>query len=70
MERQGSLPGADPASPTLLWDWSRVKTIGTFTGPAVGILVLDIDEAKRFRPGWRKDIGQYSRIGGNPLSVV
>jgi hypothetical protein len=43
------LPGADAAAPTYLWDWSATRTAGTYTGPAVGILVLDIDEPSLFR---------------------
>jgi hypothetical protein len=42
------LPGSDAAAPTWLWDWSGIETVGTYTGPKVGILVLDIDEHARF----------------------
>jgi hypothetical protein len=42
------LPGADPARPTYLWDWSRIATVGTYTGSTTGILVLDVDEPGKF----------------------
>jgi hypothetical protein len=41
--------GSDAKRPTLLWHWGRYPTIGTYTGPAVGLLVLDVDDAKLFR---------------------
>jgi hypothetical protein len=46
---KAQLPGSDPARPTYLWDWSHITTVGTFTGPAVGILVIDLDDPTRFR---------------------
>ncbi len=52
---KAQLPGSDPSSPTLLWDWSRIKTIGTYTGPAAGVLVLDVDEFERFHKWVEKD---------------
>jgi hypothetical protein len=48
------LPGADPKRPTYLWDWSRVETVGTYTGPAVGILVVDIDDPAPWSKGVSK----------------
>src|SRR5262249_23389872 len=53
------LPGADAASPTFLWDWSHIKTVGTYTGPEVGILVVDIDDPTRF--------GVWAAKGNSPL---
>ena len=49
------LPGSDAAAPTLLWDWSRITTVGTYTGPKAGILVLDIDDHDKFRRWVEKD---------------
>ena len=46
---KAQLSGSDPSVPTFLWDWSEITTVGTFTGPAVGILVVDIDEPIPFR---------------------
>jgi hypothetical protein len=43
------LPGADAAAPTYLWDWSGIRTAGTYSGPAVGILVADVDVPELFR---------------------
>jgi DNA polymerase family B len=42
-------PGSDPKSPTFLWDWDEARTVGCFTGPKVGILVLDVDDHVKFR---------------------
>jgi hypothetical protein len=42
-------PGSDPKSPTLLWEWHEAKTLGCYTGPKAGILVLDIDDPVKFR---------------------
>src|SRR5262249_34746266 len=43
--------GSDAAFPSRLWDWSSsyYDALGTYTGPAVGLLVLDIDDAATFR---------------------
>lgn len=41
--------GSDPGAPTYAWEWEYYPTVGTYTGPEVGILVLDVDEATRFR---------------------
>jgi hypothetical protein len=43
------LPGSDPKAPTLLWDWERARTLGCYTGPKVGTLVLDVDDPVLFR---------------------
>ena len=49
-KRGKSLPvGASPALPTFLWDWPQYPTVGTCTGPLVSILVIDIDDAVKFR---------------------
>jgi hypothetical protein len=40
---------SDRAQPTYLWDWACYTTFGTYTGPAVGILVLDLDAVTKFR---------------------
>jgi hypothetical protein len=40
--------GSDPAAPTLLWDWPVYPTAGTYTGPKVGLLVLDVDDPAKF----------------------
>ncbi|MBV8232950.1 MAG: hypothetical protein JO329_23465 [Planctomycetaceae bacterium] len=49
-KRGKSLPaGASPALPTYLWDWPQYPTAGTYTGPAVAILVIDVDDAVKFR---------------------
>jgi hypothetical protein len=53
--------GSDRGQPTYLWDWSNYHTVGTYTGPVVGILVLDIDEPTRFRASVDK--------GNSPLFV-
>lgn len=41
--------GSDPGRPTYLWDWDRFPTVGTYTGPAAGVLVLDTDDPIKFR---------------------
>lgn len=41
--------GADRSIATYLWPWSKYHTVGTYTGPQVGILVLDVDVAAHFR---------------------
>jgi hypothetical protein len=41
--------GSDRGIPTYLWDWPDFETLGTYTGPDAGILVLDIDDATRFK---------------------
>jgi hypothetical protein len=52
-------PGSNPKSPTLLWEWHDAKTIGCYTGPKVGILVLDINDAVKFR--------KFVDLGSSPL---
>jgi hypothetical protein len=51
---KAQMPGSDARRPTLLWDWSRVVTVGTYTGPAVGILAVDIDDASLWSKGVSK----------------
>ena len=45
---KGLPPGSLVKDPTFLWDWDRYETVGTLTGPAWGILVLDVDEPVKF----------------------
>jgi hypothetical protein len=51
---KAQMPGSDSRRPTFLWDWSGVQTVGTYTGPAVGILAVDIDDAARWSKGVSK----------------
>lgn len=51
--------GSDPKALTYLWEWDQYPTVGTGTGPEVGILVLDIDEPIR----WRASVDK----GNSPL---
>jgi putative DNA primase/helicase len=46
---KSQLPGSSANHPSLLYDWSGVKTVGLYTGPAVRTLVIDVDDAARFR---------------------
>lgn len=46
---KGQPAGSDAARPSYLYDWPRYPTTGTYTGPGVGLLVIDADEADRFR---------------------
>jgi hypothetical protein len=48
-------PGSDQKRPTLLWDWSSYPTCGTYTGPDVGVLVVDVDDPTRFHKWIEKD---------------
>lgn len=41
--------GSDAGLPTFLYDWASYPTVGTYTGPAVAILAVDIDDAAKFR---------------------
>jgi hypothetical protein len=41
--------GSDAKCPTYLWEWRRSRTFGTYTGPLVGILVIDDDVPAKFR---------------------
>jgi hypothetical protein len=56
------LPGSDAKAPTLQWDWSRFRTVGCYTGPGVGTLVVDIDEPELFR--------KWVSRGEDPLLVA
>jgi hypothetical protein len=47
--------GSDVKHPTLLWDWSSYPTVGCFTGPAVNTLVIDVDDAEKFRKFVERD---------------
>jgi P4 family phage/plasmid primase-like protien len=47
--------GSDAKHPTLLWDYNRHSTGGVYTGPIVHTLVLDVDQADRFRKFVEKD---------------
>jgi hypothetical protein len=40
--------GSDVKRPTLLWDWPSCPTIGCYTGPSVGTLVVDVDDPAKF----------------------
>ncbi|HMB05948.1 MAG TPA: DNA polymerase domain-containing protein, partial [Isosphaeraceae bacterium] len=40
--------GAKRDRPSYFWEWSRYHTFGTYTGPEVGVLALDIDEPAKF----------------------
>src|SRR5262249_12645804 len=43
--------GSSAQFPSYLWDWSsrRYDARGTYTGPKVGLLVVDVDAADKFR---------------------
>jgi hypothetical protein len=43
------LAGSDVKRPTLLWDWPNCPTVGCYTGPETGTLVLDVDDPIKFR---------------------
>ena len=48
--------GSDAAIPTMLWDWStRVKTVGSYTGPRGRCPGARRDEFERFRKWVEKD---------------
>jgi hypothetical protein len=40
--------GAITDRPSYFWPWADYKTFGTFTGPLVNVLVLDIDDFEKF----------------------
>lgn len=42
------VPGLNLNVPTYLWDWNRYRTFGTYTGPKVGIIVIDIDDPHKW----------------------
>jgi putative DNA primase/helicase len=41
--------GSNVKHPTLLWDWPSYPTLGTYTGPDLGLMVVDVDQAEKFR---------------------
>ena len=41
--------------PTFLWDWRRYSAFGTYTGQAAGVLVLDVEDPRKFRAFVDKD---------------
>jgi hypothetical protein len=41
--------GARVDRPSFFWPWDSYDTFGTYTGPPVGVLVLDVDEPDQFR---------------------
>lgn len=49
MRQKSVFTGCDPARPSLVWPWRRAETIGTYTGPETGLLVIDIDDPVRWR---------------------
>jgi hypothetical protein len=51
--------GSDVKRPTLLWDWPGFPSVGCYTGPAAGTLVLDVDDPARFR--------RFVEDGNSPL---
>ena len=60
--------GAVKCRPTFFWEWGRrYDAFGTYTGPDVGVLVLDIDEPPKFRK-WLESAGAAaSLLGQNTL---
>ena len=40
--------GSRKDQPSYFYDWSRYRTYGTYTGPEVGVLVLDIDQPDKY----------------------
>jgi AAA domain/DNA polymerase family B len=52
---KAQLAGSDVKHPTLLWDFNSHSTCGVYTGPPVLTLVLDIDQAERWRKFVDKD---------------
>jgi hypothetical protein len=65
---KAQMPGSDARRPTFLWDWSRVATVGTYTGPAVGILAVDIDDASLWSRGVSK--GNLPLLGDRFASLA
>ena len=53
-DTKSQMAGSDPARPTYLWDWTGIRTIGSYTGPEVGILVIDIDVFEK----WAKAVSK------------
>jgi hypothetical protein len=51
--------GSDVRNPTLLWDWPRYPTIGSYSGPMARTLVLDVDDPAKFR--------KFVESGNSPL---
>lgn len=49
MHEKRSLKGRDAARPCLLWPWEKATTIGAYTGPGTGVLIVDIDEPRKWR---------------------
>jgi hypothetical protein len=52
-------PGSDHRRISLLYNWAKVPTVGCYTGPDVGVMVVDVDDPER----WRK----YVDKGNDPL---
>lgn len=46
--------GSDASHPTYLYNWAKAETAGTYTGPEVGIIVVDVDDPIRFKLGLDK----------------
>jgi hypothetical protein len=44
-----SFTGREANRPSLLWPWRRASTIGAYTGPETGVLIVDIDEPMLWR---------------------
>jgi putative DNA primase/helicase len=51
--------GSDARHPTLLWDWEAYPTQACYTGALVNTLVVDVDEAGKFR--------QFVESGNSPM---
>jgi hypothetical protein len=51
------LPGCDPKRPTFLWPWAGIETVGTYTGPDLGILAVDVDDPKV----WARKVARLKR---------
>ena len=49
MWEKRSFKGRDAKRPSIVWPWYRAETIGAYTGPETGVLIVDIDEPRKWR---------------------
>lgn len=65
-----SFTGRDAARPSLVWPWRRAETVGAYTGPETGVLVVDIDEPKLWRAAITEAELRTERLGDLASAMV
>lgn len=65
-----SFTGRDAARPSLVWPWRRAETVGAYTGPECGVLIVDIDKPKLWRAAITESELRTERLGDLASAMV